>query len=103
MCNIIHFFGTYCLLLKLDKYNKDFTDMCLAIPGRILSIDSSVPELRMAKVDFSSIVKNICVQWVDVSVGDYVLAHAGMAISVIDKKEAEETLKDLEKLTVDNS
>lgn len=78
MCVIVHFFRTYCLLLKLDKYNKDFTNMCLAIPGRIVSIDDSIPELKMAKVDFSGIVKSICVQWVDVSIGDYVLAHAGM-------------------------
>ncbi len=101
MCDIIHFFRTYCLLLKLDKYNKDFTNMCLAIPGRILSLDDSIPELKMAKVDFSGIVKNICVQWVDVSIGDYVLAHAGMAISVVNAEEAEETLKDLKQLTID--
>lgn len=74
MCNIIYFFKTYCLLLKLDKYNKDFTNMCLAIPGRIVSIDDSIPELKIAKVDFNGIVKNICVQWVDVSIGNYVLA-----------------------------
>lgn len=101
MCDIEHFFRTYCLLLKLDKYNKDFTNMCLAIPGRIVSIDDSVPELKMARVDFSGIVKNICVQWVDVSIGDYVLAHAGMAISVVNAEEAEETLEDLKRLTID--
>ena len=101
MCDIIHFFRTYCLLLKLDKYNKDFTNMCLAIPGKILSVDDSIPELKMAKVDFSGIVKDICVQWVNVSIGDYVLAHAGMAISVVNAKEAEETLEDLKKLTID--
>ncbi|WP_301704526.1 HypC/HybG/HupF family hydrogenase formation chaperone [uncultured Parabacteroides sp.] len=75
--------------------------MCLAIPGKILSVDDSIPELKMAKVDFSGIVKNICVQWVNVSIGDYVLAHAGMAISVVNAKEAEETLEDLKKLTID--
>lgn len=75
--------------------------MCLAIPGKILAIDCSVPELKMAKVDFSGITKTICIQWVDASVGDYVLAHAGMAISVIDTAEAEETLNDLGKLTFD--
>ena len=101
MCDIEHFFRTYCLLLKLDKYNKDFTNMCLAIPGRIVSIDDPVPELKMARVDFSGIVKNICVQWVDVSIGDYVLAHAGMAISVVNAEEAEETLEDLKRLTID--
>ncbi len=75
--------------------------MCLAILGKILSVDDSIPELKMAKVDFSGIVKNICVQWVNVSIGDYVLAHAGMAISVVNAKEAEETLEDLKKLTID--
>lgn len=76
--------------------------MCLAIPGKVLSVDGSIPELRMAKVDFGGIVKNICVQWVDAAIGDYVLAHAGMAISVMNAREAEETLEDLRQLTVDN-
>ena len=75
--------------------------MCLAIPGRILSIDGSIPELRMAKVDFSGVVKNICVQWVDARKDDYVLAHAGMAIAMIDPEEARQTLEDLEKLTIE--
>lgn len=73
--------------------------MCLAIPGKILSIDRSVPELTMARVDFSGIVKNICIQWIDnVSEGDYILAHAGMALTAVDTKEAEQTLEDLKKL-----
>ena len=75
--------------------------MCLAIPGKILSVDNSVPELRMAKVDFSGIVKNICIQWVDADIGDYVLAHAGMAISIVDPEQAKETLEDLKKLTIE--
>lgn len=74
--------------------------MCLAIPGKILTIDRSIPELIMAKVDFSGIVKNICIQWVDVSEGDYVLAHAGMALTVVDAEEAEQTLNDLKQLTI---
>lgn len=72
--------------------------MCLAIPGKIVSIDRSEPDLTMAKVDFSGIVKSICIQWVDVAEGDYILAHAGMAISVVNAQEAEETLEDLKKL-----
>lgn len=72
--------------------------MCLAIPGKIISIDRSEPELAMARVDFSGILKNICIQWVDVTEGDYILAHAGMAISVVNAQEAEETLEDLKKL-----
>jgi len=70
--------------------------MCLAVPGKILSIDASVSELKMAKVDFGGVAKSICVQWLDVGVGDYIIAHAGMAISKIDKEEAEQTLADFE-------
>lgn len=73
--------------------------MCLAVPGKIISIDRSIPELTMAKVDFGGIQKNICIQWIDVAEGDYILAHAGMAISVLDTKEAEETLEDLKLLS----
>ncbi|RHR39461.1 HypC/HybG/HupF family hydrogenase formation chaperone [Parabacteroides sp. AF18-52] len=72
--------------------------MCLAVPGKIISIDRSVPDLAMAKVDFSGVTKDICIQWVDAAEGDYVLAHAGMAISVVNAREAEETLEDLKKL-----
>ena len=57
-----------------------------------------MPDLAMAKVDFSGITKDICIQWVDATEGDYILAHAGMAISVVNAREAEETLKDLKKL-----
>ncbi|WFE84321.1 HypC/HybG/HupF family hydrogenase formation chaperone [Parabacteroides chongii] len=72
--------------------------MCLAVPGKIVSIDRSMPDLAMAKVDFSGITKDICIQWVDATEGDYILAHAGMAISVVNAREAEETLEDLKKL-----
>ncbi len=70
--------------------------MCLAVPGKIISTDSSIPELKMAKVDFGGVIKDICIQWVDASEGDYILAHAGMAISVIDTEHAEQTLADFE-------
>ena len=75
--------------------------MCLAVPGKIISIDQRIEDLAMAKVDFGGIIKNICIQWVDVAEGDYILAHAGMAISVVDTQEAEQTLADLKQLTID--
>ncbi|MCX7834100.1 MAG: HypC/HybG/HupF family hydrogenase formation chaperone [Ignavibacteria bacterium] len=67
--------------------------MCLAIPGKIVSIeDNSNP--KMAKVSFGGAIKNICIDWVpEAKVGDYVLVHVGFALSIIDEKEAEETLK----------
>jgi hydrogenase expression/formation protein HypC len=70
--------------------------MCLAIPGKIIEIDCSTPELMMADVDFGGISKRICVQWVDVLPGDYVLAHAGLAIAKVDAAEAGKTLEEFE-------
>ena len=66
--------------------------MCLAVPGKILSVDCSL-ELKTAKVDFGGLVKQICVEWHDVVPGDYVLVHAGMVISIIDNEEAERSLQ----------
>lgn len=73
-------------------------DMCLAIPGRIIKKDTSTDGLTMAKVDFGGVIKDICIQWVDASLGDYVLAHAGVAITKVDENEALLTLQDFEKI-----
>lgn len=72
--------------------------MCLAVPGKIISIDDSIPEMKMARVAFGGIVKTICIQWIDAREGDYILAHAGMAISAIDTEEAEITLRTFEEI-----
>lgn len=74
------------------------TRMCLAIPGRILSVNDCLPEIRTARVDFGGVVRPVCIQWVDAVPGDYILVHAGMAIAVIDPDEAAETLRLLEKM-----
>jgi len=68
--------------------------MCLAVPGKIVSIDESNPDLKMAKVNFGGVMKEICIQWLpDANVGEYVLAHIGFALNKIDEKDAEDTLK----------
>ena len=73
--------------------------MCLAVPGKVISIDLSDSELKMAKVDFSGIIKEVSVQWLpEVKVGDYVLTHVGMALNILDEDEAEETLRLLREL-----
>lgn len=73
--------------------------MCLSIPGKIISIDESQSELKMAKVDFGGIKKEICIQWLpDVQTGDYILAHVGFALSKIDEKDAMDTLKILREM-----
>lgn len=73
--------------------------MCLAIPGKIVSIDESNNELKMAKVNFGGVMKDICIQWLDdIKIGDYVLAHVGFALNKIDQKDAEETIEILKQM-----
>jgi hydrogenase expression/formation protein HypC len=68
--------------------------MCLAVPGKVLTLeDSTEGAPKMARVDFSGVVKNICIDWLpDVKVGEYVIVHVGFALNKIDEKEALETL-----------
>lgn len=61
--------------------------MCLGIPGKILSVASGEPV--MGRVDFSGIVKEVCLSFVpEAKVGDYVVVHVGFAISRVDEAEA---------------
>ena len=68
--------------------------MCLAIPGKILSIeDSSDTVFQIGKVSFSGIVKKINLSLVpEATVGDHVLVHVGVAVSVVDEAEAKKTM-----------
>ncbi len=73
--------------------------MCLAVPGKILSIDESNPELKMARVQFGEAIREISVQWInDVAIGDYILAHVGTALSKIDEADAKYTLDALREM-----
>jgi hydrogenase expression/formation protein HypC len=64
--------------------------VCLAIPGKIVEIDT---KKQSAIVDYGSGTKRKAnVSLVEVKIGDYVLVHAGFAIQVLDEKEAQETL-----------
>ncbi|MBI5325269.1 MAG: HypC/HybG/HupF family hydrogenase formation chaperone [Ignavibacteriae bacterium] len=63
--------------------------MCLAIPGKIVTIDDSNEDLKMGKVDFSGIVKDVCLDLVpEANIGDYVIVHVGFALNVLDEEEA---------------
>lgn len=75
--------------------------MCLAVPGKILSIDASNKDLKMAKVQFGEAVREICIQWLpDVAVGDYILAHVGTALSKLDEADAKFTLDALREMGI---
>jgi hydrogenase expression/formation protein HypC len=65
--------------------------MCLAIPGKITEITDNDPIMRTGKVSFGGIVKDINLAYVpEAGVDDYVIVHAGFAISQLDEKEADE-------------
>lgn len=63
--------------------------MCLAIPGKVLNIVEDGPLARVGMVDFGGVHREINLTCVpEAKTGDYVLAHVGLAISVIDEAEA---------------
>lgn len=73
--------------------------MCLAVPGRILSMSGGEPLLRVGRVDFGGIVKEINLAYVpEAAVGDHVLVHVGFAITVIDEAEAARVFEHLREL-----
>jgi hydrogenase expression/formation protein HypC len=73
--------------------------MCLAVPGRLLSIAGDDPLARTGKVSFGGILKEVNLACVpEAKVGDYVIVHAGLAISVLDEEEAARTLEYLQEI-----
>jgi len=67
--------------------------MCLAVPGRIESIDVEDGLMRAGRIDFGGVIKVINLAFVpEAGVGDYILAHAGVAIGRISEEQARETL-----------
>ena len=64
-------------------------DMSLAVPGQLLSASGDDPLTRTGRVSFGGIIKDINLAFVpEAVVGDYLLVHAGFAISIIDEQEA---------------
>lgn len=63
--------------------------MCLAVPGRIISLEETDPLLRTGKVDFAGVIKPVNLSYVpEAREGDFVLVHVGFAISKVDEAEA---------------
>lgn len=68
--------------------------MCLAIPGKIISLSAKNNSLdRFARVDFSGVIKEISLAYLpEAKLNDYVIVHAGLALSILDENEASATL-----------
>ncbi|HID75792.1 MAG TPA: HypC/HybG/HupF family hydrogenase formation chaperone [Planctomycetaceae bacterium] len=67
--------------------------MCLGIPGRIVEVYQQ-DGLPMGKVEFGGVARETCLAFTpEAEVGDYVIVHAGFAISRLDEREADEVLR----------
>ncbi len=62
--------------------------MCLAVPGKVLEISGD-----KAKIDYGGVIRDANISLVSAKVGDYVIVHAGFAIEIMDKDEAEKVIE----------
>jgi hydrogenase expression/formation protein HypC len=73
--------------------------MCLGIPGQIVEIVDET--FQIAKVDVSGVKRGVSIALLSsegVAPGDWVLIHVGFAMSKIDEREAQETMKALQEM-----
>ncbi|ETW97324.1 MAG: hydrogenase assembly protein HupF [Candidatus Entotheonella factor] len=73
--------------------------MCLGVPGQIIEFVHETNQI--AKIDINGVRRNINVGLVlpdGLKINDWVLVHAGFALSIIDEAEAQRTLQFLEEL-----
>jgi hydrogenase expression/formation protein HypC len=73
--------------------------MCLAVPGKIVSIEEADATFRNGRVNFGGIVKNVNLSYVpEAKVGDYVVVHVGFALSIVDEAEARQVFEYLRQM-----
>jgi hydrogenase expression/formation protein HypC len=73
--------------------------MCLAVPGRIVSVGEGEGLERTGRVDFGGIRKEVSLAFVPEALeGDYVLVHVGVAISRVDVVEAQKVFEYLKEI-----
>ena len=81
----------------LATLSKDVC-MCLAIPGQIVSIDTS-GSLRMGRADFGGVIQEICLEYTpEIAIGDYAIVHVGFAIAKLDLDRAKEILATIDQI-----
>ncbi|NOQ14610.1 MAG: HypC/HybG/HupF family hydrogenase formation chaperone [Methyloprofundus sp.] len=73
--------------------------MCLAVPGKIISMTDGDALSRTGRVEFAGISKDVSLAYVpEARLNDYVIVHAGFAISILDQQEAQKSLQAFEQL-----
>ena len=73
--------------------------MCLCIPGKVLNLGEDSAGFLNGQVDFGGIKKVISLLCVpNVKIDDYVIVHAGIAISIVDEEEAQRIFQHFEEI-----
>ena len=73
--------------------------MCLGIPGMIIEVFES-SGTKMCKVDFGGVIQEACIETIpQAKIGDYIIVHAGFALSLLSKEEALETIEIFKEMT----
>lgn len=73
--------------------------MCLAVPGKLIEIQDAGEMLRAGRVDFGGVVREVNLSLVpEAAVGDYVVVHVGVALSVVDQDEAHQVFEYLREM-----
>ena len=73
--------------------------MCLGVPGEILDLHAGPGGLRHGTVRFGAADRDVCLEYVpEAGVGDFVIVHVGLALTVLSREDAEETFGYLEEM-----
>ena len=73
--------------------------MCLAVPGRVVSIVGDEPLMRKGRVSFGGVIKEVSLAYVpDVEVDNYVIVHVGFALSILDEEAAQKSLAEFKEM-----
>jgi hydrogenase expression/formation protein HypC len=73
--------------------------MCLGIPARVIELYEE-KGMKMAKVDFGGVFKEACMEYLpEIKVGDYAIIHVGFGLTILDEKEALETIELINKIS----
>ena len=73
--------------------------MCLAIPGKVTSIEGDDPIMKTGRIDFGGVIREVNLCYVpEVKIGDYVVVHVGFALSIVDEDEANKVFEYLRQI-----
>lgn len=80
--------------------------MCIGVPGQIVAVGKDIHQL--AQVSVCGVTREVNIALVCEGepgdlLGEWVLVHVGFAMSIVDEKEARETLAALMLLEIDNT